>query len=90
MKFDSQKTCTACAYPFAKTNAEGICENCFDELVSQGAIPLEELDPFVGRNSQGTLYAETPCWSLLAMPVPELLSAETQERRRYERLHRRA
>ena len=43
---------------------------------------LNASDPFVGRNALGVRYSETPCWFVLAMPVPELLSDETQERRR--------
>lgn len=42
-------------------------------------------DPFVGVNSQGVTYAQTPCWSLLRMPVPEITSPEAQERARQER-----
>jgi hypothetical protein len=51
---------------------------------------LHRSDPFQNTNSQGVVYAETPCWSLLAMPVPELHSAETQERRRLQRITWRA
>ena len=46
---------------------------------------LTSLDPFVGVNGQGTVYAETPCWSVLAMPVPDVHSEECEERRRQER-----
>ena len=46
-------------------------------------------DPFVGVNSQGVIYAQTPCWSPLAMPVPDIHSDEAEERRRIERRHRR-
>src|SRR5260370_1300469 len=47
---------------------------------------LHRADPFQSMNSQGIVYAETPCWSLLAMPVPELHSEETEERRRLQRM----
>jgi hypothetical protein len=33
---------------------------------------LHRLDPFQNTNAQGVAYAETPCWSLLAMPVPDI------------------
>lgn len=33
---------------------------------------LEE-DPFVGVNGNGVVFAQTPCWSVLAMPVPTIL-----------------
>jgi hypothetical protein len=46
-------------------------------------------DPFQGRNAQGVIFAQTPCWSLLAMPVPDIHSAEAEERRRQERRMRR-
>jgi hypothetical protein len=45
-------------------------------------------DPFVGMNSEGVIYAETPCWSLIAMPVPDIHTPEAEERKRQERRRR--
>jgi len=82
-KCDARFTCGYClrnAPPYFFTTDSGV--RIYETRVQH--------DPFVGRNAQGVEYAETPCWSLLAMPVPEVTSPEAQERARYQRLHRSA
>lgn len=32
MKFDSQATCTACCYPYARTNADRLCQLCYETI----------------------------------------------------------
>lgn len=32
MQFDSQATCTECCYPYARTNADRICQLCYETI----------------------------------------------------------